>query len=63
MMELFEQDEQGARFELLPSKAVAQCWNLHDREENTYLWSMTLEEVNEYLRAIGVRPEDVRIMN
>lgn len=56
-------DEEYTRYELLVSLSVPQQWRLHDRKEHTYTWSMTMEEMNKYLRSIGVKSEEVPIIN
>ena len=54
-------EQQQNRYELVPTRTG--LWSVHDREEHTYTWGMTLDEATHYLRQQGVKPNDVTILN
>ena len=62
-METIEEYIEGfaCRYELvaLPSR----LWSIHDMEEHTYTWGLTMDEVRRYMARLGVDMKEVPIVN
>lgn len=54
-------EQQQHRYELVPTRTG--LWSVHDREEHTYTWGMTLDEATHYLRRQGIDIKEVTVCN
>ena len=54
-------EQQQQRYELVPTRTG--LWSIHDREEHTYTWGMTLDEATHYLRLQGIEIKKVTVCN
>lgn len=54
-------EQQHHRYELVP--ICTGLWSVHDREEHTYTWGMTLDEATHYLRRQGIDIKEVTVCN
>ena len=54
-------ESQRTRYELVVIRSG--LWSVHDREEHTYTWGMTLDEARQYLRRQNVDIKDVSVCN
>ena len=53
-------DMRKSRFELVCSAGL---WRVHDKQEHTYTWGMTMDEAKHYLQRQGVKVRDVKVVN
>ena len=54
-------EQQQNRYELVTTRTG--MWSIHDREEHTYTYGMTLDEATHYLRRQGIDIKEVPVCN
>lgn len=54
-------EERRNRYELVVTRSG--LWSVHDKENHTYTWGMTLDEARHYLRREGIDISQVPIID